>query len=69
MPIVPQSEIQVKFLEELFKETDEKCGEILVQDSPPTHAKPVKLSVATQGPNWKGLQGIRAKGNSLKIHW
>ena len=33
MPIVPQSEIQVKFLEEIFKETDEKRGEILVKFS------------------------------------
>ena len=33
MPIVPQSEIQVKFLEEIFKETDEKRGEILAKFS------------------------------------
>ena len=30
MPIVPESEIQVKFLAVYFKETDEKRGEILV---------------------------------------
>ena len=33
MPIVPQSEIQVKFLEEMFKETDEKRSEILAKFS------------------------------------
>ena len=33
MPIVPQSEIQVKFLEEMFKESDEKRGEILAKFS------------------------------------
>ena len=33
MPIVPQSEIQVKFLEENFKEADEKRGEILAKFS------------------------------------
>ena len=33
MPMVPQSEIQVKFLEEIFKETDEKRGEILAKFS------------------------------------
>ena len=32
-PIVPQSEIPVKFLQELFKETDEKRGEILAKFS------------------------------------
>ena len=33
MPIVPQSEIQVKFFEKCFKETDEKRGEILAKIS------------------------------------
>ena len=33
MPIVPQSEIQVKFSEEIFKETHEKRGEILAKFS------------------------------------
>ena len=33
MPIVPQSESQMKFLEEIFKETDEKRGEILAKFS------------------------------------
>ena len=33
MPIVPQSEIQVKFLEENFKETDERRGEVLAKFS------------------------------------
>ena len=33
MPIVPQSEIQVKFSEEIFKDTDEKRGEILAKFS------------------------------------
>ena len=33
MPIVPQTEIQVNFLEEIFKETDEKRGEILAKFS------------------------------------
>ena len=33
MPIVPQSEIQVKFLEALFKDADEKRGEILAKMS------------------------------------
>ena len=31
--IVPQSEIRVKFLAVNFKETDEKCGEILAKIS------------------------------------
>ena len=31
MPIVPQSEIQVKCLKDIFKETDEKRGEILAK--------------------------------------
>ena len=33
MPVVPQSEIQVKFSEEIFKETHEKRGEILAKFS------------------------------------
>ena len=33
MPIVPQSEIQVNFSEEIFKETHEKRGEILAKFS------------------------------------
>ena len=33
MPIVPQSEIQVTFSKEIFKETDEKGGEILAKFS------------------------------------
>ena len=33
MPVVPQSEIRVKFLARNFKETDEKRGEILVKFS------------------------------------
>ena len=33
MPIVPQSEIQAKFSEEIFKETHEKRGEILAKCS------------------------------------
>ena len=33
MPIVPQSEILVKFLEEILKETHEKRGEILAKFS------------------------------------
>ena len=40
MPIVPQSEIQVKILEEIFKETDEKRGEILAKFSPPVDFRP-----------------------------
>ena len=38
MPIDPQSEIQVKFLEAIFKETDEKRGEILAKFS--VHFRP-----------------------------